>query len=229
MRIAVVGAYGSGKTTLTDQLAHALSHPVSRATPMARPLGSTHVAASECTPAELVQLAVRRLVERSVEEERHVGAFVSDGSVLHDWVYAEWLLRTGSYPAQVPADAAGPPVVSSDAFDPLTLVHQVALLSRHRVAERYDLWIHVPVEHALQDAVPPISEAFRHATDLRLLGVLAAEGVRPHVVRGTPDARLAQALALVEEVAAATGETAHAAAGVRLATEAPPAPVGART
>jgi hypothetical protein len=198
MRIAVVGAYGSGKTTLTAQLAAATGLPVSSATPMASPLGSTNVAASACTPAELVQLTVRRLVERSVEEARHAHGFVSDGSVLHDWIYAESLLRYGSYPDRVPASAAVELPASASGFEPLDVVRQVALLARHDVAARYDLWLHVPVTHPLTDPVPPISEEFRRITDERLLAVLAAAGVHPHELTGDPTARLAHATRLVE-------------------------------
>lgn len=197
MRIAVVGSYGSGRTTLSDLLADALGMPVSRASAMARPLGSPRVTAAEATPAELVQLTVRRLVERSVEETRWAGGVVSDGSVLHDWIYAEWLQRTGSFPAAVPPDAALDPPYDAHAFDPLTVVHQVALLARQDLAARYDVWFHLPVEFPLRDPVPPISEAFRAATDARLLGVLDAAGVQPHVLHGTPQQRLEQALTVL--------------------------------
>ena len=197
MRIAVIGAYGSGKSTLTDQLAAAAGLPVSRATPMARPVGSSSVAASQCTPAELVQLTVRRLVERSVEEDRFAGGFVSDGSVLHDWIYAETLLAHGSFPT---ADAThdDQPLSGTDDFTPLAVLHQLELLGRHELAARYDLWLYLPIEFTLRDPEPPISESFRAITDTRVRGAATDDGADLHVVRGTPTERLTRALELVD-------------------------------
>src|SRR5438445_5717018 len=90
-RIAIVGAYGSGKTLLSTALSRLTGIPRAPLHPMDRPVGSPEPGRTiaDCTPAELVQLTVRRYTECVVEEGRLPDGFISDGSAIHEWTYAK--------------------------------------------------------------------------------------------------------------------------------------------
>src|SRR5437764_779912 len=98
MRIAVVGTYGAGKTTLVSRFAELTGLPRAHGTPRRDPAGRTPKALEDVDPAELIQLVVRRYAERVAAETRHRTGFVSDGSLLHEWVYASVRLAVGMHP-----------------------------------------------------------------------------------------------------------------------------------
>src|SRR4051812_17308283 len=64
MRIAFVGAYGNGKTTLTTELSARLGLERTHGSAMRDPAGGARKALEETTDPELIQLAVRRFMER---------------------------------------------------------------------------------------------------------------------------------------------------------------------
>ncbi|MGH3469953.1 MAG: hypothetical protein ACRDQF_19715, partial [Thermocrispum sp.] len=145
----------------------------------------------EADPAELIQLVVRRYAERVEAETRHQGGFVSDGSLLHEWVYASVRLAVGMHPA---------PRAELDGLvrDPYAQV--IATLGpeiARRAARAYDLVVHLPIEFELNDRVKPISERFRVLSDLLMLRAFADAGRTVYSVTGTVDARLSQLADLV--------------------------------
>ncbi|MEU3862691.1 hypothetical protein AB0F03_36185 [Streptomyces sp. NPDC028722] len=98
LRIAVVGAYGNGKTTLTTELSRQLGLPRTHGAAMRDPAGGAGKSLEECTDPEVIQLAVHRFTERVVDEARCSHGFVSDGSVLHEWIYTKVRLVLGRLP-----------------------------------------------------------------------------------------------------------------------------------
>ncbi|MFG2878208.1 AAA family ATPase [Streptomyces sp. NPDC048337] len=191
-RTAVVGAYGAGKTTLIRAVGAATGIPSAHGRPMRDPVGSVPKPLEEATAPELVQLVVRRLTERVLAEAALPGAFLSDGSLLHEWVYATVRLAVGLHPDEdVPYEA----VRAAEGPYHEVLDH----LGReivHRALAGYDTFVHLPVEFPLGDPVPPISEHFRALSDRLLLDTLAGAGVTVHTVTGSPDERLAALTAL---------------------------------
>ncbi|MFJ4778275.1 AAA family ATPase [Streptomyces sp. NPDC088762] len=192
LRIAVVGAYGAGKTTLIRAAGTATGLPSAHGTPMRDPAGSVPKPLEEATEPELVQLVVRRLTERVLAEAAKPGSFLSDGSLLHEWVYATVRLAVGLHPGpEVPYEAVG--AAEGPYQEVLAHLGREILL---RALAGYDTFVHLPVEFPLGDAVPPISETFRRLSDRLLLDTLEQAGVTVHTVTGPLDERLAALTAL---------------------------------
>lgn len=195
MRVAVVGAYGAGKSTLAARFAEQAGLPVAHGTPMRDPAGGPPKPLADADPAELIQLVVRRYAERVEAEARNPQGFVSDGSLLHEWVYATVRLAVGTHPA-AGVDLA----LANDAGDPHAEV--VAALGREivqRAAQSYDRVVHLPVEFALTDVVKPISEPFRDLSDELMMRTFAVAGVTVHPITGAVDARLSALADLVSK------------------------------
>ncbi|MCZ7459559.1 AAA family ATPase [Streptomyces sp. WMMC940] len=192
MRLAVVGAYGAGKTTLITAAGRATALPSAHGSPMRDPTRGAAKSLEETTEAELVQLVVRRYAERLLAEARHPRGFLSDGSLLHEWVYATVRLAVGLHPADhVPYEAVGS---SSGPYqDVLSHIGHEAL---HQAMCGYDAFVHLPVEFPLNDAVAPVSERFRALSDRLLLDTLDGAGAIVHTLTGTPDERLAALIPL---------------------------------
>jgi len=185
MRVALMGAYGAGKTTLAAALSPILGIPTAHGTPMDKPIGGDGRGIADCTDAELIQLTVRRFLERVVAEERAGGRFVSDGSALHEWIYGRMRLAVGSYPS-VDVDVGDVEIASSPYLE---VLDQIGLLMKAHFLT-YDLVIHLPVEFPLADAHPPINERFRSLSDDLLLSVTKSMGVPLCTVTGNVEQRI---------------------------------------
>jgi len=183
MRLAITGAYGSGKSTLVRAAAERFGLRSSPLPAMQNPLG-IEKPATHCTPAQLVELTVRRLVDRSDQE--HGTHTVSDGSLVHDWVFAKTLLLHGTDPQVRPA----PTIAGRGLVDGLLEPTRRAI--RASLGIRYDVVVHLPVEFPMDEERPPVTEAFRARSDEYLAEELAAAGIRPHVLRGSVGDRLDQ-------------------------------------
>ncbi|MFD5795476.1 AAA family ATPase [Streptomyces diastatochromogenes] len=198
MRIAVVGAYGAGKTTLITAATARTGLPAAHGTPMRDPLGSRPKPLEEATEPELVQLVVRRHAERLLAEAAQPKGFLSDGSLLHEWVYATVRLAVGLHPG----DDREPQAVTAGSDNPYRQVlDHLGREILHRALDSYDLFVHLPVAFPLRDEQPPISEHFRALSDRLLLDTLRTAGATVHTVTGGPEARLDALLDLARPVA----------------------------
>ncbi|MFF4854654.1 AAA family ATPase [Streptomyces rubiginosohelvolus] len=216
-KYAVVGAYGSGKTALTEALEHLTGLPRTQGSPMREPIGGEGSSIHDWTPSQVIQLTVNRYTERITAEnalnDKNQG-FFSDGSVLHEWIYAKLRLVAGSYPgtASPLATRYREPVTSS--FE--QVADEIGLLARRHVARgAYDAFIHLPIEFELAEDNRPINETFRKLSDELLLPTLEELGIPVHTVRGSLEERLEQVLKIagvtpVITVAEAVKKTLHA-------------------
>jgi adenylate kinase family enzyme len=189
MKIAIIGAYGNGKSTLSTALSAALGLPRVHATPMALQQETTRISLEDCTDIELVQLVARRLVERITAEAAATDGFVSDGSVLHEFVYAATRLRYGLHPQS--SDVRPRTDVPREAG----ILDRIATEAGTYAAQTYTAFVHVPNERPLDDEPAPISEAFRDLLDVRMLSVVEVLGIPVIRVKGDQ----AQRLSLVTE------------------------------
>jgi hypothetical protein len=190
VRIAVIGAYGNGKTTLTTALAARLGIPRTHGQPMRNPAGAAGQSLEDSTAPQLIQLMVRRFTERVVGETLAGGSFVSDGSILHEWVYTAVRLAAGRYP-QPSTAKTGP---RDTPFEQVT--DQIGALARNHAASSYDLVMHLPVEFPLSDQVAPISEHFRLLSDEMLRSAFDDLRMPVQIVTGTAGERVRTSLTL---------------------------------
>lgn len=216
-RIAVTGAYGSGKTVLTETLERLTGLPRTQGSPMREPIGGEGSSIHNWTPGQVLQLTVNRYTERVTAESALNDAkqgFFSDGSVLHEWIYAKLRLLAGSYPA------TGYPL-EARYRDPVTRAYEqaadeIGLLAKRHVAHgAYDAFIHLPIEFELAENNRPINETFRRLSDELLLPALDESGIPVHTVTGSREERLEQVLKItgvtpVITVAEAVDKTPHA-------------------
>ncbi|MBD7950722.1 AAA family ATPase [Oerskovia rustica] len=187
MRVAVVGAHGVGKSTLSRELGRRSGLEVPALDAMRDPVGSPPRSLLECTEAEVVQLSLRRYAQR-VEQESATPDMISDGSVLHEWVYAAVRLRRQ---------------VLSGARQDGVLTDVVAGLLREagaRAARTYDLFLLLPVEFPLPPDDRPVSEPFRGDAEALTREVTAETGVPVHLLSGSIEDRLAAAASIVGRV-----------------------------
>jgi hypothetical protein len=187
MRIAVVGAYGNGKSTLSAALSTALGLPRVHATPMTLRRGLIRTSLEECDDMQLVQLVARRLVERITAEAAEADGFVSDGSVLHEFVYAATRFRYGLHPRSSDVQPRADWPKEAEILD------CVAAETGAYAAQTYTAFVHVPNEQPLKDDPPPISEVFRDLLDARMLSAIDVLGVPVISVKGDQEQRLSVA------------------------------------
>ncbi|MFJ4947814.1 AAA family ATPase [Streptomyces sp. NPDC088760] len=192
--IAVVGAYGSGKTLLSRALSHATGLPYTQGTAMREPIGGEGKHIWKWTPGELLQLTVKRYAERVVNEGRQTGGFISDGSILHEYIFAKLRLVVGPVPeSDAPLDTRFRDEVTAALEE---VADNIGRLAQQHAATAYDVFFHLPIEFGLAEDNRPINEHFRSLSDQVMLPVLDQLGVPVHSVTGSPEERLEKVLAV---------------------------------
>lgn len=188
MKIAIVGAHGVGKTTLTKALEARTPLVAPVPTPMHNPLPGTVKSLQDCSNEEVLRLSQRRYTERIVQEQSS-GDVISDGSVLHEWVYASTRLALGIYPDDN-SEPSTSPVVQTQ----LNLVEDFTEEALAYFEQAYDHVFFIPVEFALPRDGAPISDRFQLEAGQQLFELLSLTSKPVHVLTGSLEERLAVAL-----------------------------------
>lgn len=153
-RIALIGSYGNGKSTLAAELHKATGIPIVHASPMQYETGGKSVRLDNCSVAELFDLTLRRHTERLIAESQSSGNYLSDGSLMHEWIYCLTRLQHGLFPSP---ESIGEGVTG----EPLEIAEQMLNVSFAYGAATYTTLILLPNERPLADDPAPISEHFR--------------------------------------------------------------------
>lgn len=190
MKIAISGTYSTGKTTTTLALAHLTGIPRTHAKTMREilPKAIPGKKLEEVNGPELVQLGIRRLIERAVYESK-LTDFVSDGSSLHEWVYGMVRTDLGIHPDK---DLDEGHINLAENNDYLKQVMtNFGSVAKDHAKETYSSFVHLPVEFPLkEDGHRPVSETFRKASDELLLTTIKELKIPVHIVGGTLEERL---------------------------------------
>jgi hypothetical protein len=200
IKIAVSGTYGVGKTTTAEALSIATGIPRTHAMTSREILGDLlpGKTVQELSASELILLGLRRLEER-IHNEAEIPYFVSDGSVIHEWVYGEARMRVGINPGA----GAGVRFVKGIAGLPVKRFYQqymdaYGVITKNRARRLYDVYIHLPVEFDMvEDGHRPVSEKFRRLSDELLLETLEELRIPYHVVGGTVLERVSKAVEIL--------------------------------
>lgn len=191
MRLSISGTYSAGKTFTAMALAHHTGIPRSPAKTIREimPDAVPGKTLNEVTPAEYVQLAVRRHVGRAVNEALLGEHFIADGSSLQEWTYAAARVEFGMDPG-AHTDGKPPEKTPEMAFFE-QVTDQLGHAFRQHVKEAFDGFVHLRNEFALsKDGHRPMNEDFRASCDAMLLTALDDLGIPYLEIGGTVPERL---------------------------------------
>jgi nicotinamide riboside kinase len=197
MNLAISGTYSSGKTTTSIALSRLTGIPRTHAKTMREilPEALPGKRLEDCTAPELVQLGIRRYVERAVHESHLLEGFISDGSSIHEWVYGKIRVRLGIRPSDS-VEFTDQAKTAEMRFYEDVMDNMGAVVKQH-AKRAYDVFVHLPVEFALvADGHRPVSERFRELCDDLLTSTLEEYEIPYHVVGGTIPERLQRILDL---------------------------------
>jgi nicotinamide riboside kinase len=237
IRIAISGTYSSGKTTTSQALSLATGIPRTDAL-TAREIVVDLLPGrrfQEMSAADLLTLGLRRFEERVQGEAMQAGSFISDGSVLHEWIYGEARVRLGLNPGAPLLHRAAKRIAGIPYRRFFKLYMEAyGALTKDRATRTYDVFVHLPLEFEMDaDGHRPVSEAYRQVADRLLLEALEELEIPFHVVGGTVHERVARIVDVLnlpvsmpvdEAVATAAAEVARsrdAAAERYLAAQGP--------
>lgn len=202
LHLAVSGTYSSGKTTTTEALSIATGIPRTDAL-TAREILVDLIPGkqfNQLNAAELLALGLRRLEERIHGEAAQQGPFISDGSVLHEWVYGEARMRLGLNPGAPWYHRAIKRVVGMPAKPFMQrYMDAYGLVVQDRAKRLYDSFVHLPVEFEMAaDGHRPVSEKYRRVTDELLVETLERLRIPYRVVGGTVHERVERIVELYD-------------------------------
>ncbi|GAB2023341.1 hypothetical protein RyT2_24170 [Pseudolactococcus yaeyamensis] len=103
IRLVISGTYSTGKTTTTIALSIATGIPLINALSAREILTDLYPGRrfEDMNSTELMALGLKRLEERIREEivlYKECGSFISDGSVLNEWIYGTVRMKVGINP-----------------------------------------------------------------------------------------------------------------------------------
>ncbi|MGW1491290.1 ATP/GTP-binding protein [Streptomyces sp. NPDC002402] len=194
MKIAISGTYSAGKTSTVMALSHYTGVPRTLARTIREILPETFPgkALSEVTPAEFLQLMLRRHTGRAVQEALLGDHFISDGSSLQEWLYGAGRVIHGMNPNATADNEGGR---AAEATEEMRFFGQVVdqyghALKQH-VKDTYDAYVHLRHELPITaDGHRPMNEKFRATIDAMLLRTLDELEIPYHIVSGTMPERL---------------------------------------
>lgn len=197
--IIVSGTYSTGKSTTSTALSILTGIPLINALSAREILLDLYPgrAFQQMNVAELLALGLRRFEERVAAEKElndAGGSFISDGSVLNEWVYGTVRMKVGLNPgAPAPQQLykAARGLIHRGFYRRYLEAYGTVVRSHAKAA--YDLAFHLPVEFPMDpDGHRPVSERYRELSDVELQRSVLELGIPFRVVGGTIEERLTQ-------------------------------------
>lgn len=191
MRISISGTYSVGKTSTVMCLAHYTGVPRTLAKTIRElmPDAVPGKRLSEVTPAEFLQLMMRRHCGRAVAEARLGNSYLSDGSSLQEWAYGKARIRYGMNPT----DPSRPNEIDRPDMNFFAeVVDQYGHAFRQHVRASYDAFVHLTNERPIaDDGHRPMNEDFRSYCDELLLNAVEELGLPVFHISGSMEDRIA--------------------------------------
>jgi hypothetical protein len=202
MKLSVSGTYSAGKTSTVIALSHytgvprTLAQTIREIMPAAVPGKSL----AEVTPAEYLQIAMRRHTGRAVAEALLGDTFVSDGSSLQEWIYGAARVRYGLDPsATAHLQSIAPEELSDEMRFFEAVIDQYGHAFRQHVKITFDAFVHLRNERPItDDGHRPMNERFRAFCDDMLLQTLRDLDIPHWEIGGTMAERLTAIVELFE-------------------------------
>jgi hypothetical protein len=194
MRIAVSGSYSTGKTLTTMVLAEVTGFPKTHAKTMREILPSTYPGKKleQCSPNELIELIMRRNVERITSEKMLGSEFISDGASIQEWAYCFARLKAGFNPNEKRFKSILRKYINYPRWKAFKdVMNSYGNVVKAYAKDHYDLIIHLPIEFPFDpDGHRPINERFRVECDNLLREAYKEIGVPVFEVTGSISERV---------------------------------------
>lgn len=170
--IVISGTYSTGKTTTTTALALATGIPLINALSAREILTDLYPGRKfqEMNVTELIALGLKRFEERIHAETELINQnsdFISDGSVLNEWIYGTVRLKVGINPGSPKYQQMIKAVlgITSKRFLRKYLDAYGQVVKQH-AKKTYTEVIHLPIEFDMKkDGHRPVSEKYRKLSD----------------------------------------------------------------
>jgi AAA domain len=168
-RIAIVGSFSTGKTTLAEELARKLDLPL--LPEVAREVVELGFKLDKDATPETEALIFLKQFNNELSEPE----FVGDRSLIDSLAYAGWVLD------------------NQEPRKEMALRHECERLAERRLRTSYSHVFYLPIEFPIVlDGLRPDDPAFQKEIDDRILGLLSTHGVRYETLTGSVEERLAQ-------------------------------------
>ncbi|MGW0757691.1 AAA family ATPase [Streptomyces sp. NPDC002814] len=194
VKISVSGTYSSGKTSTVMALSYYTGVPRSLARTIREimPEALPGVKLADVTPAQFLQLTMRRHTGRAVQEALLGDHFISDGSSLQEWLYGAARLRYGMNPNADAGNEGGPATATPEEMAFFgKVVEQYGHAFKQHVKATYDAYVHLRHELPIAaDGHRPMNNDFRATVDKMLLATLDELEIPCHVVSGSMAERI---------------------------------------
>lgn len=197
IRLVISGTYSTGKTTTATALSIATGIPLVDALSAREILTDLYPQRrfQDMNSTELMALGLKRLEERIREEAllyKNVGSFITDGSILNEWVYGTVRMKVGINPGsefihRMMKAVLG--IISKPFFHKyLNAYGQVTLL---HAKQWYTDVIHLPIEFEMNpNGHRPVSEKYRTISDVELQKSFSEIGLKPILIFGSQEERV---------------------------------------
>lgn len=196
MRIALSGTYSTGKTVTTLAIAYltGIEKTHARAMRELMPVVFPGKRLEACTHEELLELIMRRFMERSEAEAEQGNSFISDGCPLQEWAYCKARIKLGLNPNNGLIGRWVDQIKYREKWKAYkTILDGIEPAMLHYTQHSYDLLIHLPIEFPIdRDGHRPIKEAFRQLAEDFMLEAYKGFEIPVLTLRGTIRERLEQ-------------------------------------
>lgn len=199
IRLVISGTYSTGKTATATALSIATGIPLINALSAREILTDLYPGRrfQDMSSTELMALGLRRLEERIRSEAilyKENSSFISDGSVLNEWIYGTVRMKVGINPGSAFYHRVAKAILGipgrrfykkyMEAYGQVAKIH---------AKEWYTDVVHLPVEFEMNpDGHRPVSELYRTLSDIEIQDSFHHLGFAPYLVRGVQKERLEQ-------------------------------------
>lgn len=174
-RIAIVGSFSTGKTTLAEAATEPLGLPL--LPEVAREVAAMGFQLDKDATPEVETLIFLR---QYANEMQHAD-FVGDRSLLDVMAYAGWVLA------------------NQERRREFALWDECLRIAEHRLRSQYTHIFYLPIEFPIvPDGLRPLDTEFQADIDRRMVGLLDSYGLRYDTLTGSVDERLSKLLAAVQ-------------------------------
>ena len=174
MKVAFVGSFSTGKTTLATRFAHEWDYPL--LPEVAREVVQLGFPLDQGATAETETLIFLKQWRAELVHSR----FVADRSIYDVIAYADWVMGHSTVPRKEDH-----------------LWREAREIATLDLRARYDHVFYLPIEFPIVlDGLRPDDPAFQHDIDGRIRGLLESADVGYHTLRGPVEARQEQVRAI---------------------------------